>query len=295
MTVLCGIGRVVAFIGVGVLSALLLGAVRAHGPIALLIVVLLIAAPLAGLLHWMESWLAHAMAYELLAELRIALYDKLDALAPAWLLRRRSGDLVALATQDIETVEYFFAHTIAPAVVAGLIPAAVLAALALIAWPLALVLLPFLLYAAASPLLGRGRIDRLGSQARGALGALGAHTTETIQGLGELEAFGATGRRRDSFLAQVRDYQRTRLVLLEDLTRQAAGLEAATGLGGLAVAAVGAPLVRARLDLRRRCCRCWCWSRSRRSCRCPRSPRSGGSLPTPSPPRGGCTWCMPSR
>ena len=31
--VLCGIGRVVAFIGVGVLGALLLGAVRAHAPI----------------------------------------------------------------------------------------------------------------------------------------------------------------------------------------------------------------------------------------------------------------------
>ena len=34
-----------------------------------------------------------------------------------------------------------------------------------------------------------------------------------------------------------------RLALLRDLTRQTAGLEVATGLGGLAVAAVGAPLV----------------------------------------------------
>ena len=34
-----------------------------------------------------------------------------------------------------------------------------------------------------------------------------------------------------------------RLALLHDLTRQTAGLEVATGLGGLAVAAVGAPLV----------------------------------------------------
>ena len=51
-------------------------------------------APLAGLLHWLESWLAHDMAYRLLAEMRIDLYRKLDALAPAYLLRaalRRSG------------------------------------------------------------------------------------------------------------------------------------------------------------------------------------------------------------
>jgi len=241
--VLCGIGRVLAFIGVGVLSALILGAVRAQAPTLALIVALLLTAPLAGLLHWLESWLAHAMAYQLLAEMRVDLFRKLDALAPAYLLRRRSGDLVALATQDVETVEYFFAHTIAPAVVATLVPTAVLVALAVFAWPLAIALAPFLLYAGASPVLGRRHIDRLGGEARGALGVLGAHATETIQGLAELAAFDATARRREAFMAAVRRYQVLRLGLLHDLTRQTAGLEIATGLGGLAVAAVGAVLV----------------------------------------------------
>jgi ABC-type transport system involved in cytochrome bd biosynthesis fused ATPase/permease subunit len=156
----------------------------------------------------MESWIAHAMAYALLAEMRIDLFRKLDALAPAYLLRRRSGDLMALATQDVETVEYFFAHTIAPAIVAFLVPAAVLIALGLIAWPLALALFPFLLYAALSPVRGRQRIDALGSAARGALGTLGAYATETIQGLSELVAFNAAGARRGGFMAAVRDYQR---------------------------------------------------------------------------------------
>jgi ABC-type multidrug transport system fused ATPase/permease subunit len=175
--------------------------------------------------------------------MRIDLYRKLDALAPAYLLKRRSGDLVALATQDVETIEYFFAHTVAPAFVALLIPGAVLVTLAVIAWPLALALLPFLAYAAGSPVFGRQRIDRMASTARRALGELGAHATETIQGLAELMAFEATTRRRDEFMAYVRRYQAMRLMLLEDLTRQTAGLEVATGLGGLAVAAVGAPLV----------------------------------------------------
>ena len=44
-------------------------------------------------------------------------------------------------------------------------------------------------------------------------------------------------------MAYARRYQAMRLALLHDLTRQTAGLEVATGLGGLAVAAVGAPLV----------------------------------------------------
>ncbi len=243
VVVLCGVGRVAAFIGVGVLGALTIGAVRAGTPILGLVIALLAAAPLTALLHWLESWLAHAMAYPLLAEMRVDLYRKLDALAPGYLLHRRSGDIVALATQDVETVEYFFAHTIAPAFVAVLVPISVLAVLLWIAWPLALALLPFLAYAAASPLFGRKRIDRLGSAARGALGELGAHVTETIQGLAELIAFAAVTRRRDSFMQAVRRGQALRLVLLGDLTTQTAGLEVATGLGGLAVAAVGAPLV----------------------------------------------------
>ena len=243
ITVLCGIGRVIAFIGVGVAGALLLAAVRAHAPVAALVTALLITAPLAGLLHYMESWIAHAMAYALLAEMRVDLFRKLDALAPAYLLRRRSGDLVALATQDVETVEYFFAHTIAPAIVAFLVPAAVLLALGVIAWPLGLALSPFLFYAGFSPFRGRKRIDTLGSAARGALGTLGAYATETIQGLSELVAFNAAGARRGGFMDAVRDYQGMRLRLLGDLTYQTSALEVATGFGGLAVAATGAWLV----------------------------------------------------
>lgn len=243
VTVVCGIGRVAAFIGVGILGALIIAAVKQEAPTQSLVIALLIVAPLAGLLHWLESWLAHDMAYRLLAEMRIDLFVKLEALAPAYLLERRSGDLVALATQDVETVEYFFAHTVAPAFVALLVPAAVLAMLGLTAWPLAITLLPFLVYAALTPVIGRQHIDRLGSQSRAALGQLGAHVTETIQGLPDLIAFQATARRRTGFMTLVRHYQETRLALLDDLARQSERLELATGLGGLAIAVVGAHAV----------------------------------------------------
>src|ERR1700733_9437768 len=103
-------------------------------------------------------------------------------MAPAYLLKRRSGDLVALATQDVETIEYFFAHTVAPAFVAALIPGAVLITLAIIAWPLALALLPFLAYAAGLPVFGRQRIARMASTARRGLGELGGHATATSTG-----------------------------------------------------------------------------------------------------------------
>ena len=243
MVVSSGIGRVAAFIGVGILGALAVAAVKTGAPFAYLLILLGLAAPVAGMLHWIESWLAHDIAYRLLAEMRIDLYRQLDALAPAYLVRRRSGDLIALASQDIETIEYFFAHTVAPALVAVLVPATVLAVLAIVAWPIALALLPFVLYAGLAPVVMRRRIDRLGAEARDALGLLGAYVTETIQGLSDLVAFQAVGQRKAGFMTAVRDYQRTRLTLLSDLSSQTAQLEIVTGLGGLAVGVVGAWLV----------------------------------------------------
>ncbi len=237
-----GIARVAAFIGVGVVSALAVAAVKTGSPYGYLLILLALTAPLAGLLHWLESWLAHDIAYRLLAEMRIALFDKLDRLAPAYLMRRRSGDLIALASQDVETVEYFFAHTVAPALVAVLVPSAVLIVLAVVAWPIALALLPFVLFAALAPVVMRSKIDRLGAEARDALGLLGAYVTETIQGLADLVAFQAVAGRRRGFIELVRGYQRIRLELLADLSAQTARLETVTGLGGLAVAVVGARL-----------------------------------------------------
>ena len=77
---------------------------------------------------------------------------------------------MALATHDIELVEYFFAHTVAPALVAILVPAAVIAVLAGASAWVALALLPFLLAVGLSPFLMRKRVDRLGSEAREAAG-----------------------------------------------------------------------------------------------------------------------------
>ena len=57
--------------------------------------------------------MAHDLAFRLLAEMRIDMYDKLDPLAPAYLHRRRSGDLISIVGGDVETVE-FSSHTPSP-------------------------------------------------------------------------------------------------------------------------------------------------------------------------------------
>ena len=247
-TFVLGVLRVVAFIGVGVLSALIVLALKHHEPYAGLAIALAVVAPLSGILHWLESWMAHDMAFRLLAEMRIDAFRKLDALAPAYLVRRRTGDLMALATHDIELVEYFFAHTVAPAFVAVLVPAAVLAALAWANGWLALALVPFLVAVGLSPFLMRKRVDQLGSRAREAAGELGAFAVDSVQGLGEIVAFqqeAARGARLDALSDR---HIALRLPFFRELTLQHALLEMLTGLGGLAIVVVGAASGAARDD-----------------------------------------------
>jgi ATP-binding cassette subfamily C protein CydCD len=248
-TFVLGLARVAAIIGVGVLSALVVRAVKYGAPFGALLIALAVMAPLAGLLHWLESWLAHDMAYRLLNDMRLALFRTLDALSPAYLTRRRSGDLVAVATHDVELIEYFFAHTVTPVLVAIIVPLAVLATLTAFGWPLAVVLLPFLIYAALSPVLRRAHIDRLGSCAREVSGDLTAHTVDSIQGIAEIVAFQRERARGEELAARARAYLAARMPFLADLTREHALHETVTGLGGLAVIGAGAWLVAAgRLD-----------------------------------------------
>src|SRR3989449_3679020 len=249
ITFVLGVARVIALIGVGVLSALIVRAVKNGAPFGGLLIALALAAPLAGVLHWLESWLAHDMAYRLLADMRLDMFRKLDALAPAYLTRRRTGDLVGVATHDVELIEYFFAHTITPAFVAVLVPVGVLVPLAVFGWPIALALLPFLAWAALTPVLARSRIDTLGSRAREVSGDLTAHAVDSVQGLSEIVAFRHVRARGEEFGAKAREYMRVRMPFLHDLTLQPSLQEIATGIGGLAVVVVGAALAAGgRLD-----------------------------------------------
>lgn len=244
-TFLFGVLRVVAFIGVGVLSALTVLALKNGAPYGHWLWALALVAPLAGLLHWLESWIAHDMAFRLLADMRLAVFRKLDALAPAYLVRRRSGDLMALVTHDIELVEYFFAHTIAPAFVAVLVPAVVVAVL----WGthpwLALSLVPFLLAVGICPFLQRGKVDRLGSEAREAAGEMGAFAVDSVQALDEIVAFQQEERRATQLAKLTRRHVALRLPFYRELTLQQSLLEILTGLGGLAVVVTGGLLTQA--------------------------------------------------
>ena len=73
----------------------------------------------------------------------------------------------------MELVEYFFAHTVAPAFVAILIPSLVVGVLFFFGWELAAALVPLLILVAISPFFLRMRVDVMGAKAREALEPLG--------------------------------------------------------------------------------------------------------------------------
>jgi ATP-binding cassette subfamily C protein CydCD len=243
ITFLCGIGHVAAIIGIGVVSALIVGKVAKGQEFTATLVMLMVLIPLSAGVHYLESWLAHDLAYRLLAELRVHVYQLLDRLAPAYLFRRRSGDLVSLVTADVETVELFFAHTIAPGFVAVMVPGTVLAVLAYFAWPLALVLLPFLLAVGLSPFLAGRTQDRLGREFRGQLGVVNAQMVDSMQGLKEIVAFARGPRQLDSIRTHGAQMNGVRLRFLNYLSFENVLVEGLMGAGSLAVLASGAVLV----------------------------------------------------
>ena len=232
-----------ALIGVGVAGALVVGQVIRHGEIFWPVLLLVLAVVATSLLSWVELWISHDLAYQLLAETRIDMYQTLDPLAPGYLLQRRSGDLVSIISSDIELIEIFFAHTIAPAFVAVLVPGVVLFFLGWMGWPLAAALLPFLLLVAVSPLFFQKRSGQLGTQVRETMGQLNAHLVDGIQGLREVVGLGCEKRftaepSRNSWrvaTAQVRFHT--------EQARQASLNETLTGIGALAVLVTGVWLV----------------------------------------------------
>jgi ATP-binding cassette subfamily B protein len=244
-----GVLRVLSFIGVGLISAMAAVAVKTGADYGNWLVVLGIVAVAAAVLHWLESWLAHDMAFRLLSEMRIDLFRKLDSLAPAFMLRRRSGDLINLATHDIEMVEYFFAHTITPVFVAVLVPSLVLVLLAGFDITLALGLVPFLVLVVFMPVMMRGRIDRLAGRARQLLGALSAHTVESLQGLGELLAYQATTKRREQFVRLIEQHHSERIPFFKEMVRHIVVTDLLTVMSGLVIILISVSLVGAgKLD-----------------------------------------------
>ncbi|MFB9471712.1 ABC transporter ATP-binding protein [Nonomuraea salmonea] len=192
----------------------------------------------ATLAAWWETYVAHDLAYLVLARLRGQVYDAIARITPARLLGRRSGDLSAVALSDIETLEWLFAHTLAQLITAGTVLVAGSVAAATIDPLLLTVSLPLAAFVVAVPLWFRNTSRRQGDELRAATAELTSDVIDTVQGMPELTAFRALERRRDLLARRTR-----RLARAQAADAARGGLEAALTDLLLAVAAAGTLLL----------------------------------------------------
>ena len=82
------------------------------------ITVIIVCAVLRGLLRYIEQYSGHYIAFKILAILRDKVYKALRKLAPSKLESKEKGNLISVITSDIELLEVFYAHTVAPIAIA---------------------------------------------------------------------------------------------------------------------------------------------------------------------------------
>jgi ATP-binding cassette, subfamily C, bacterial CydC len=186
-----------------------------------------------GLLRYLERLFSHDVAFRVLADVRVAIYRRLEALAPAGLAAFRSGDVLTRLISDVDATQDLFIRGIAPPLTAAVVGAGATTVVLLILAPAAGVLAVGLLAAGVLvPLVTARAARRAARLAAPARGDLGAALTDLLGGAAELHAFGAV----EAGLARARAAD-------AELTRLARRSASASGLGaGLATAVSGLTL-----------------------------------------------------
>lgn len=157
---------------------------------------LLVSSLTIAITRYLEGYISHAGAYQLLAEMRVKMFHTLRALAPASLMDRQGGDILSVAISDIETIEFFFAHTIGPIFTVILLPTVALLIAGSLHPLFVVVLLPIYLFISLGlPLLALRLGRQLGVRYRERLGRLKSMVLESVLGLRDIQIFGYGDRR----------------------------------------------------------------------------------------------------
>ena len=74
-----------------------------------------------GVFRYVERPASHDVAFRILADIRVAIYRRLERLAPAGLASFRSGDLLARLISDVDATQDLFIRGIGPPLAAALV------------------------------------------------------------------------------------------------------------------------------------------------------------------------------
>lgn len=152
--------------------------------------------------RYAERLVSHDVTFRLVAELRTRFYARLAPLAPASLLKHRSGDLLSRIVKDVEELQDVYLRSFSPVAVALAVCA--LAALVLYTFDptMAFVAIGFLAATGVGvPVLVRTLSKGLGRRQLRLRAELEARIVDDVQGVQDILAFGREGGERHQISA----------------------------------------------------------------------------------------------
>lgn len=161
--------------------------------------VIIVCGLIRGVLRYIEQYSGHYIAFKILAILRDKVYKALRKLAPAKLESKEKGNLISVITSDIELLEVFYAHTIAPIAIAIITSAIIAIVLYSINPYFGIIGLVFyIIVGCIIPVLS----SKLGSEAgfdyRNEFGKTNSYLLDSLRGIKEILLFGQGSNRLDS-------------------------------------------------------------------------------------------------
>ncbi len=176
-------------------SGFLLARASQHPDIAALSVAVVAVRALSigrGGFRYAERLASHDVAFRVLAKVRVAIWRRLEAVAPAGLPAFHSGDLLTRLVGDVDSTQDLFIRGLNPLFAAVLVGCgAVLTCLALVNRAGLILAAGLIVGIAAVPRLCVRTSRRVSRRAAVARGQLGSAVTDLLSGAADLEAFGA--------------------------------------------------------------------------------------------------------
>ncbi|KUL40418.1 ABC transporter [Streptomyces sp. NRRL F-4489] len=149
--------------------------------------------------RYAERLVAHDAVFRMLADVRVAVFRRLERLAPAGLRERRRGDLLSRLVADVDAVQDYFLRWLLPVGAALLVGAGTVA---FTGWLLpeagVLLAIGLLLAGAGVPLLSAALARRAERRLAPARGVLATRVVDLLTGTAELTVAGALGARTDA-------------------------------------------------------------------------------------------------
>ena len=166
------------------------GVMQGHSVKRIMTIMVVIAVS-RGILHYVEQYCNHFIAFKLLAIIRHKVFAALRRLCPAKLEGRDKGNLISIITTDIELLEVFYAHTISPiaiAILTSLIMVVFIGRYHMYAGILACA--AYIVVGLIIPLCNGRRGGDDGMSFRSGFGELNSHVLDSLHGLDETIQYG---------------------------------------------------------------------------------------------------------